>query len=171
LRGQLKDLTAQLATANPPSAPSTGFVPTNAWKAAGYSTPGDAFETLMAAKASLDVAALGRSITLTSADRELAERAFQGLSADAKAKLALTTPEELVALGWAMSRETAPARVARILAGRTDADEIELRVEEWKDGNASRMTPYHMQRIGADWKWAVRRAEVTGALKFLDKSK
>jgi RNA polymerase sigma factor (sigma-70 family) len=171
LRAQLKDLTAQLAGANPPSAPSPGFVPINAWKAAGYSTPGDAFETLMAARASLDVAALGRSITLTSADWELAERTFRGLSADAKAKLALTTPEELVALGWAMSRETAPARVARILAGRPDADEIELRVEEWNEGDAPRMIPYRMQRVGADWKWAVRPTEVIGALKFLNKSK
>jgi RNA polymerase sigma factor (sigma-70 family) len=171
LRAQLNDLTAQLARANPPSAPSTGFVPTNAWKAAGYSTPGDAFETLMAARASLDVAALGRSITLSPADREVVEKTFRGLSAEAKANLALTTPEELVALGWAMGRETAPARVARILAGRTGFDEIELRVEEWSDGDAPRVIPFHMQRVGADWKWAVRPTEVTGALKFLNKSK
>jgi RNA polymerase sigma factor (sigma-70 family) len=171
LRAQLKDVTAQLASAAPPPTPSVGFVPPEAWKPSGYSTPGDAFETLMAARVSLDVTALGKSITLTPADRELAERRFNELSADAKAKLSITTPEELVAFGWTRNSNSTPSRVVRILGGRLGADEIELRVEESYDHAAPRMSRYTMQRVGADWRWAIRPGEVIGALQSVNKPK
>lgn len=171
LRAQLKDVTARLASAAPPPTPSAGFVPPEAWKPSGYSTPGDAFETLMAARASLDVTALGKSITLTPADREIAERRFNELSADAKAKLSITTPEELVALGWTRNSNSTPARVARILSGKVGADEIVLQAEESYDNDAPRMSRYSMQRVGADWRWAMGPGAVRGALQSLNKPK
>lgn len=176
LRAEAESLQQQLAAAaqaNPPPPLPAGMVPLAAWKNAGQATPGAAFETLQWAKGAIDLATLGRMMDLSAADRAKAREVFEELSAAVRAKLNLTTPEEMLGLACAMGDALAGAQVTQ--ATPQGADEMTVRAQVQRaDGRVDRRD-FLFRRHGDAWQWVVPQNELRHGLNevsrgFLNRS-
>lgn len=154
LQTQAADLRQRLADAQPKLAP--GLVAMTAWKNRGRATPGATLETMFWAKEGGDIVGVGKMIGLSAATRSRLADAFASIPDDARAKLGVSSPEELVALAWTVGTRSQllGAGVSGVVPNGPDAATLQLWIEK-ADGTLLARQEMAFRQTPDGWQWIV----------------